>query len=363
MTVDYLVVGSGLTGATIARLLADAGREVLVVESRSHVGGNVHDHTHPSGIRIHTYGPHYFRTNSDRIWAFVNRFANFYRYDAVLMTDVDGRLEPWPITEEVLRRFGGREWCPGVLGEARTFEEACLKKMPRLVYEKFVKGYTETQWGASARTLSASLASRFEVRANGDGRLKLDKYQGIPNGGYADFMKSLLKGIHVNLEFDYFANREAVRARKLLVYTGAIDQCFDYSLGHLAYRGQRRTHEYYPKATFLQPCGQINNPDPRQGPHIRTLEWKHMMPHHGSSSISGTVLTREVPFSPTNPDQYEYPFPDPGNAALYQRYRTMADGLPGLLVCGRLGEYRYYDMDQAIGRALMLGADVLRKHE
>lgn len=359
MNVDYLIVGSGLTGAVIARSLADAGRDVLVVDRRAHMGGNVHDHAHPSGIRIHTYGPHYFRTTSDEIWEFVNRFSSFYKYEAALQTLVDGRHEQWPIAGSYIRRAIGESWSPEFTGKPANFEEASLAMMPRLIYEKFVKGYSEKQWGVPARSLSANLAKRFDVREDDEPRLMRHKYQGIPSQGYAALMRNLLSGIPVLLNFDYLLRREEFRPRKLLVFTGPVDEFFDFDLGRLKYRGQQRTHEYLPDARLAQPCGQVNNPDPAAGPHIRTLEWKHMMAPAYAERITGTVLTREITITPTDPSDYEYPFPDDRNAKLYEQYRLRAAALDKTLICGRLGEYRYYDMDQAIGRAMVLAKRLL----
>jgi UDP-galactopyranose mutase len=359
--VDYLIVGSGLTGAVIARTLAEAGREVLVVDRRSHLGGNVHDHAHESGIRIHTYGPHYFRTSSARIWEFATRFAPFYKYEAALLSDVDGQLEQWPIAASYIRKHVGADWRPEFTGTPSNFEEAALALMPRLVYDKFIKEYNEKQWGVPARSLAAQLCSRFDVRHDDEPRLKPHAaYQGIPEPGYAEWMRRMLAGIPLRLEFDYLQRRGEMAARKLLVFTGPIDAYFGFDQGKLVYRGQQRTHRFLPGAQFAQPCGQVNNPLHAGGPHIRTLEWKHMMPKDVAARIRGTVLTREVPFTPADPSEYEYPFPDDRNAELYEQYRRRADAQTGLLVCGRLGEYRYYDMDQAIGRALSLAERILR---
>jgi UDP-galactopyranose mutase len=359
MRSDYLIIGSGLTGAVIARTLADAGHDVLVVDRRDHFGGNVHDHAHASGIRVHTYGPHYFRTNSDELWAFVNRFATFYRYEASLKSFVDGQFENWPIAASYIRRMIGEKWTPEFTGKPANFEEASLAMMPRLVYEKFVKGYTEKQWGVPARTLSADLAKRFDVRLDDEPRLMRHKYQGIPVDGYAAFMRNMLAGIPVMLNCDYLKHRQAFEHRKGLVFTGPIDEFYDFDLGRLKYRGQRRSHRYLPDVDQAQPCGQVNNPDAANGPHIRTLEWKQMMQPELAGRIRGTVLTEEVTVTPEDPNEYEYPFPDAANAERYARYRVRADATPGLLICGRLGEYRYFDMDQAIARAQMLAGRLL----
>ena len=362
MHAEYLVVGSGLTGAVIARTLAGAGRHVLVVERRSHMGGNVHDHVHASGIRIHTYGPHYFRTNDDELWAFVQRFARFDRYEPSLKSWVDGRFENWPIAASYIRKTIGENWAPGFNGKESNFEQASLAMMPRPIYEKFVKGYTEKQWGVPAATLARELARRFDVRVDDDPRLMRHKHQGIPSDGYAAMMRAMLDGIPVLLNVDYLRHRSEFRPSHGIVFTGLIDEYFDFELGRLKYRGQKREHEYRPDVDFALPCGQVNNPDPANGPHIRTLEWKHMMPNGHAARIRGTVLTREIPCTPADPNDIEYPFPDAANARLYRAYREKAESIPGLLVCGRLGEYRYYDIDQAIARARLLARRILAKH-
>jgi UDP-galactopyranose mutase len=359
MTADYLIVGSGLTGSVIARTLVDAGRSVLVLDRRAHLGGNVHDHFHPSGIRIHTYGPHYFRTNDDALWSFVNRFASFYRYEAALQSWVGGRHENWPIAGSYIRGTVGESWKPGFEGTPKNFEEASLAMMPRLIYERFVKGYSEKQWGVPATALSVNLARRFDVREDDEPRLMRHKHQGIPEEGYAALMRGILAGIPVVLNCDYLRHRGEFHGNQMTVFTGPIDEYFGFDLGKLSYRGQRRNHEYLPDVPFAQPCGQVNNPDPKCGPHIRTLEWKHMMRADYAARIQGTVLTREVTITPEDPGDYEYPFPDDTNAQLYRAYRERAASIPDLLICGRLGEYRYYDMDQAIARAQLLAKRLL----
>jgi UDP-galactopyranose mutase len=354
MDCDLLVVGSGLTGATIARLARDNGVSVMVVERRAHVGGNVHDHRHPSGIIVHTYGPHYFRTSSDRIWEFVNRFSEFRSFAAELKTLIDGRYENWPISAEYIERSIGLDWRPEFSGDPTNFEEASLAMMPRPIYERFVKGYTEKQWGVPAVSLDAALAGRFNVRADNDPRLKTSRYQGLPVEGYTTFMTRMLAGIPVLLDYDYLQRRSEIVPRRLTVYTGAIDEFFGFDLGRLRYRGQGREELWLAGEKFRHPTVQTNFPSPAQGTFIREIEWKHMMEAADASDIPGTLITREYPVTPEDPERFEYPFPSPQDHALFVKYQQRAKAMPSLLISGRLGEYRYYDMDQAIGRAFVL---------
>jgi UDP-galactopyranose mutase len=226
------------------------------------------------------------------------------------------------------------------------------------VYEKFVQGYTAKQWGVDPCSLAANLAGRFDVRRDGDFRLKASRYQGIPRGGYGAFMTRMFDGIPVLTGVDYLKNRDQFEARRHTFFTGPIDEYFGFDLGRLAYRAQRRRHTHLSEVTWHQPAPQVNHPDPAV-PAIRTLEWKHMMEPELRETLKGTVITTETPYSPTEPGEYEYPFPDAANQRLYARYRERADALDRLVMCGRLGEYRYYDMDQATGRAMTLARRVL----
>jgi len=360
MEVDYLVVGSGLTGAVVARLLTDAKRDVLVVDRRPHVGGNVHDHAHPSGIRVHTYGPHYFRTSSEKIWDFATRFGEFYMYEAAVLSDIDGDLVQWPIAGSYIRQTVSKHWVPEFCGTPSNFEEAALKLMPRIVYERFVKEYNLKQWGVPCTELSAGLCSRFDVRHDDEPRLTPTAlHQGIPTMGYGAWMQSMLAGVPTILNYDFLHRADEIKVKKHMVFTGPIDEFFGYDLGRLAYRGQKRQHTYFADKRFIQPVGQVNNPLMRGGPHIRTLEWLHMMHPEFRHRMPGTILTTETPFSPTDPSQYEYPFPSQINAALYEKYRKRASSIDKVTIAGRLGEYRYYDMDQAIGRALVIAERLL----
>lgn len=360
MKCDYLVVGSGLTGATMARLLTDAGYRVQVLDRREYAGGNVADHMHESGILVGRHGPHYFRTSSDSIWEFVRRFGEFHSYRAIVRTSVAGFLENWPIASGYIRKTIGKGWKPAFTGVAMNFEEAALSMMPREIYETFVKGYTEKQWGVPATTLSAQLCRRFDVREDDDPYLTPQaKYQGIPSAGYSEWMSQMLRGIDIELNVNYLKDRRAFQPRNLTIYTGPIDEYFNFSLGRLQYRGQKRKTMHFVDVRRVQPCGQVNYPDPGDGQKIRTIEWKHMMRRDLAANTRGTVITEETPYSPTDPGEYEYPVPDEANEDLYMDYQRLAQQESGVLFCGRLGEYRYYDMDQAIGRAMMFAKRIL----
>jgi UDP-galactopyranose mutase len=352
-TVDYLVIGSGLTGSTIARRLADAGRDVLVLERRAEIGGNVRDSLHHAGVRVGTYGPHYFRCSSPRIWEFVNRFAEFQPFHARVMALVNGTYESWPINSQHVRRYA--DWRPPSNQlPPRNFEEACLRKVPLQIYRTMIEGYTRKQWGVDPKTLGPDLARRIRVNPPGEYSLTPHRHQALPVGGYAGWMEAMLDGIPRRCGVDFLQRRDEFRARKLLVSTGSVDEFFGFDEGRLGYRSQRRTDSYFSDRDLIQPCVQVNHPNGDSEEPIRTIEWKHLLSPGRRPLVTGTVITDERPYSPSDPDAFEYPFPDRANNALYRRYRARADRIPKLLVCGRLGDYRYYDMDHAIARALMI---------
>ncbi len=357
---DYIIVGAGLTGATIARSLFDRGLDVVVLERRKHIGGNIHDSVHPSGIPVHTYGPHFFRAESKWLWDYVHQFGRFYEHQWKVQSQVEEKLEQWPVTQSYIEKTCGRDWRPDFTGVPRNFEEACLARMPRVIYDRFVKGYTEKQWGVPACSLDPGLAGRFEIRDDNDARFKLHRYQGLPLHGYAALMETMLASIPVVCSFDYLRHRSHVSPRKLLIYTGAIDEFFGFSLGRLAYRAQRRMHEHHPDIDFAQAVEAVNIPGRDEGGVIRRIEWKRIMPPEYASRIHGTIISTETPYTPTDPDAFEYPFPDESNSRLYQQYCAIAKERKDVLFCGRLGEYRYYDMDQAVERALQLSSTILQ---
>lgn len=357
-TTDYLVVGSGLTGATIARLLHDAGCDVVVIDRRSHLGGNVHDSI-KHGLRVHTYGPHYFRTSSKVIWEWVQRFSEFRPFEGRVLADVGGgRLVQWPPSHEQLWGMAEQGWKPERIKAVANLEEACLAMMPRAAYELFVKGYSEKQWGVSPCELSPAFAKRFSVRANGETRLSpAATYQGLPVNGYAAWMSSMLEGIPVMLDCDYAQIRDSVQVKRKTIYTGPIDEYFGFSLGRLKYRAQKRVHRV---SWETQPCVQVDNPLHSGGPHIRTIDWRHVTEASLLDPAQHTVLTTEAPYTSDNPNDYEYPFPDEANAQLYRRYAALSKCLrPHVIIAGRLGTFQYLDMDQAIAKAMALRGKIL----
>lgn len=351
---DYLIVGAGLTGAVVARLLVDAGKRVRVVERKTHPGGNCYDYKHESGILICAHGPHYFRTNSERIWKFVQRYAEWTPFAAELQTRIGLNYEPWPITEEWITRTCGAGWKPAFTGIASNFEEACLTRMPQVAYEMFIKGYTQKQWGKAPVNLSADLANRIEVRTGDDRRLKQCIYQGVPRAGYTQFIRRLLTGIPVELGVEY---RRDIWPAAHTVYTGPIDEFYGYRLGKLGYRTQMRKTYWDKLASQVQPVIQVNYPDINDS-HIRTIEWRHAQ---RGDHYKGTVVTYEYPADAFRPADCEYPIPDLSNTERYGLYQALAALEPDVTFAGRLGLYRYMDMDQAIGAALKLANCLLQK--
>lgn len=356
---DYVVVGAGLTGSTLARCLADAGREVLVLERRSEPGGNVRDSLHPSGIRLGIYGPHYFRCSSPRIWDYVTRFAKFRPFQAHIMALIDGEYEEWPINQRHLDRYP--DWSPLKTDRPpKNFEEACLRKVPPEIYRDMIEGYTRKQWGVDPGQLNATLARRIRINPSTEHTLASHhRHQALPIGGYSAWAKQMVTGIPCLCNMDFCQIRDEICARRLLIYTGSVDEFFGFDEGRLSYRSQHRTEVYYQTADWMQPCVQVNYPKGDDKTPIRTIEWKHLLPPEETVNVRGTVITREDPYTPNNPDDFEYPFPSRANEALYRRYRRRVECIPKLMVCGRLGEYRYYDMDQAIGRALLIADRLL----
>ena len=359
---DFIIVGAGLTGSTIARILTDHDQNVVILDRKDHPAGNVFDYRHESGAMIHKYGPHYFRCGSEKIWNFLNRFTEFYNWSASLKSKVGDEYLSWPVNVDYINKIVGEDW--GLFkGEPSNFEEVCLSRMPRQIYEMFIKGYTEKQWGVKATELDKELAVRITInKSNVNSLTPNHRWNALPRKGYTEMVKNMIDGIPLELDFDYLENKEKIVANKMVIFTGPIDEFFGYKYGKLKYRGQNRRVEHLQDVDQYQPSIQVNYPN-AEDPRIRTIEWKHLMHPDEKDKVDGTLLTHETPFTPENSNQFEYPFPDKINKNLYEQYKADAEKLEDVLICGRLGEYRYYDMDQAIGRAMKLASEIMEKFE
>jgi len=327
MNYDYLIVGAGLFGATCARLLTDAGKKVLVIEKRDHIGGNCYDYKR-DGILVCDHGGHIFHTNSAKIWLWINQYAEWTQYEHRVKSNYRGRIYSFPINRLTYEQFG----LP--INEQST----------ALLWEIFFKAYSEKKWGKSIDQIPKSITGRVNTRTTYDDRYFTDKYQGMPVGGYSKFIGRILKGIPVELKTDYLADQDLCRAADVVIFSGQIDDLFERQFGKLEYRSaEYRTIK--DKGDF-QGCETVNYAD-YSTPYTRTMEWKH----YYRQNVPYTLFTFEYPRASGEP---YYPFPDKCNMDLYKQYRELADGEQWLRVGGRLGSYQYLNMDQTIAQAMKL---------
>lgn len=357
MQYDYLIVGAGLYGAVFARQMTDAGKRCLVVERRSHIAGNAYTEQ-IAGIDVHLYGAHIFHTSNERVWAYVNRFAAFNHYIHTVMANFQGELYNLPFNMNTFYRMWGVTTPQAALekitsqralatAEPANLEEQAIRLVGEDIYEKLIRGYTQKQWGRPCAELPAFIIRRLPVRYTFDNRYFNDRYQGIPQDGYTAMVAKLLDGIEVRLNTDYLADRQALRALgKSVVFTGPIDAYFNHSLGHLAYRSLRFETETLQESNH-QGCAVMNFTD-TQTPYTRIIEHKHFT----FGEQPQTVITREYPAEWSPGDEPYYPVNDAENQQLYAAYRALAQAEQGVLFGGRLGEYRYSDMDAVILSAL-----------
>lgn len=354
MIYDWLVVGAGFAGSTLAERLASRGDRVLVVDRRPHVGGNAFDRLDEAGILIHQYGPHIFHTNSDKVVAYLSRFTAWRDYEHRVLASVDGQLLPIPINLDTVNRLYGLDLdAEGMerflaerrepVAEVRTSEDVVVSTVGRDLYEKFFRGYTRKQWGVEASELSKSVTARIPVRTNRDDRYFADSFQKMPAQGYTRMFERMLDHprIELRLGTDYREIRSRVQFRRM-VFTGPIDEFFDYRLGRLPYRSLEFRHVTR-DVEWAQPVAVINHPQAEA--YTRVTEYKHLTGQQNPR----TSLTYEYPSAEGDP---YYPVPRPENEALYRAYRTLAEGCPDVLFVGRLATYRYYNMDQVVGQAL-----------
>jgi len=360
---DYLIVGAGLYGAVFAREAKDAGKNVLVIDRRPHIGGNVYTEK-TGGINVHKYGAHIFHTNDSEVWEYVNRFARFNRFTNSPVANYKGEIYSLPFNMYTFNRMWGVS-TPGeahriiskqrgeIQGEPRNLEEQAISLVGRDIYEKLVKGYTEKQWGRPCSELPAFIIRRLPVRLTYDNNYYNALYQGIPIGGYTRMVEKMLEGIEVRLGTDYLKERGMYDAlADKVLYTGQIDEYYDYCLGTLEYRSLRFEEQALNVPNF-QGNAAVNYTDP-ETPWTRIIEhkWFEFGKDENGNDIHGTVITREYSCSWEPGMEPYYPVNDEKNNELYGRYKELAEKDSNVIFGGRLGEYRYYDMDAVIAAAL-----------
>lgn len=363
MMYDYLIVGAGLYGAVFAHEMKARGKKVLVIDRRAHIAGNVYTEK-IEGIHVHQYGAHIFHTNNKKVWNYITQFAEFNRFTNSPVANYKGKLYSLPFNMYTFNQMWGvvtpeeasaeierqrRE----ITGEPKNLEEQAISLVGRDIYEKLIKGYTEKQWGRDCRELPAFIIRRLPVRLTFDNNYFNALYQGIPIGGYTKMVANLLEGIEVWLNTDYLEHKDELDAlAQKVVYTGAIDAYFGYQLGHLEYRSVRFETELLDQPNF-QGNAAVNYTD-RETPWTRIIEhkWFEFGRDDEGRELPKTIISREYSSEWKPGDEPYYPVNDEKNGELYARYKERAQGEKKVIFGGRLGEYKYYDMDAVIGAAL-----------
>ena len=356
---DYLVVGAGLYGSICARELTDRGKKVLVTDKRGHTGGNCHTEN-IGGIEVHRYGAHIFHTSDRRVWEYVNRYAEFYPFVNAPLANYKGEIYNLPFNMNTFYRLWGTktpEEAKRVIEEQRSkspeppenLEEQALKLAGKDIYEKLIKGYTEKQWGRECRDLPAFILKRVPLRFTFDNNYFDDIYQGIPANGYAAMFEKLLEGIEVRLNTDFLKERKTYEnTAEKIIYTGTIDGYFGYRYGTLEYRSLRFETELLEIENYQGNA--VVNYTEREAPYTRVIEHKHFC--RGGKALPFTVITREYPQVWTPGEEPYYPVNDEKNQTLYEKYRALAEKQRNVFFGGRLGKYKYLDMDQTVLSAL-----------
>ena len=360
---DYLIIGSGLFGSVFARQAADAGKKVLVIDKRTNIAGNVYTEK-VEGINFHKYGAHIFHTNNTEVWNYVNRFATFNRFTNSPVANYKGELYSMPFNMYTFNKMWGvvtpeeaaakiEEQKKEITGEPQNLEEQAISLVGRDIYEKLVKGYTEKQWGRDCKELPAFIIRRLPVRLTFDNNYFNALYQGIPIGGYTKLVENLLEGIEVRLNEDYLEDKAEWNAMaEKVVYTGAIDAYFDYALGNLEYRSVRFENEILDVPNF-QGNAAVNYTD-KETPWTRIIEhkWFEFGKDEEGNDLPKTIISKEYSSEWKPGDEPYYPVNDEKNGELYQKYKALAEKEETIIFGGRLGEYKYYDMDAVIASAL-----------
>lgn len=358
---DYLIVGAGLFGAVFAHEAKKKGKTVLVIDKRSNIAGNIYTEN-VGGINVHKYGAHIFHTNNTKVWNYISQFATFNRYTNSPLANYKGELYSLPFNMYTFNKMWGvvtpdeakqkiEQQKTEINGEPRNLEEQAISLVGRDIYERLVKGYTEKQWGRSCEELPAFIIKRLPVRFTFDNNYFNALYQGIPMGGYTKVIENMLEGIEVILNEEYV--KEKYDAKKI-VYTGAIDAYFDYKFGHLEYRSVRFETEKLNVENY-QGNAVINYTD-SETPWTRIIEhkWFEFGKDENGQDIQNTIISREYSDEWKPGDEPYYPVNNDKNAELYQRYKALAENERNVIFGGRLGEYKYYDMDAVIASALDL---------
>ena len=362
---DYLIVGAGLYGAVFAREATDAGKKVLVIDKRNHIAGNVYTEM-IEDIHVHKYGAHIFHTNNKKIWDYITKFATFNRFTNSPIANYKGEIYSMPFNmytfnkmwgsvtpEEALLRI--EEQKREIVDEPKNLEEQAISLVGRDIYEKLIKGYTEKQWGRECKELPTFIIKRLPVRFSYDNNYFNALFQGIPIGGYTKMVANILEGIEIRLGVDYFANKnEFDDIASKVIYTGPIDRYYDYKFGNLEYRSVRFENEVLDISNF-QGNAAVNYTD-REIPWTRIIEhkWFQFGKDDNGNDLPKTVISREYPSEWKPGDEPYYPVNDIKNNTLYEKYKKLADLEKKTIFGGRLGEYKYYDMDQVIEAALKL---------
>lgn len=366
MQYDYLIVGAGLFGAVFAHEAVKAGKTVLVVDKRPHIAGNVYTED-VEGIHVHKYGAHIFHTNNRTVWNYVNQFAEFNRFTNSPVANYHGELYSLPFNmytfnkmwgvvtpEEAAAKIEGQRKAAGITNP-KNLEEQAISLVGTDIYEKLIKGYTEKQWGRPCTELPAFIIKRLPVRLTFDNNYFNALYQGIPVGGYTNMVANMLKGIAVKLNCDYLENKEELdKLADKVIYTGPVDAYFNYDLGPLEYRSIRFETEVLDKPNF-QGNAAVNYTD-RETPWTRIIEhkWFEFGKDAEGNNLPKTVISREYSSEWKVGDEPYYPVNDEKNGILYKKYKALADKEKKVIFGGRLGEYKYYDMDAVIDSALKL---------
>lgn len=356
---DYLIVGAGLTGATVAQVLTECGKHCLVLEKRDQFAGNAYD-VEIDGILVHRYGAHIFHTSNQRVWNYLNRFTTFRSYVHSPVANYCGEIYNLPFNMNTFSRLWNISTPAEAMAELQrqridyghvpeNAEEQALSLAGQDIYEKLIRGYTEKQWGRSCKELPAFILRRIPFRFRYDNNYFDDAYQGLPDEGYTRLVEKLLDGVEVRLGVDYLKEREAYDAlADTVVYTGMIDAFFDHCEGHLAYRTLRFENEQLNSANY-QGAAVMNYTD-RETPFTRIIEHKHF-----SKGVQpNTIISREYPAEWKPGREPYYPINDKQNMGLLAKYQKMAGMLKKVYFCGRLAEYKYCDMDEAVASALAL---------